>query len=79
VIPHLHELYTIKEVAAAKKVSPDYIRKLVRAKKVTPFRTSDSPAAPMRFGPQHLEQIDAAMTPTVPVEPTTRRRRRRRT
>lgn len=78
-ISQMQELYTIKEVAAARKVSTDYIRKLVRQGKVTPFRTSDSPAAPMRFGPQHLAQIDAAMTPTPPAEPATRRRRRRRT
>lgn len=73
----LQELYTTDEVAAAKKVSADYIRKLVRRGKVTPFRTSDARNAPMRFGPAHLEQIDQAMTPAPPVEPTRRRRRRR--
>lgn len=75
----LQELHTTEEVAAARKVSPDYIRKLVRAGKVTPFRTSTAPNAPMRFGPQHLAQIDKAMTPPPKVEPTRRRRARRRT
>lgn len=77
-IAQLQELYTTDEVAAAKKLSPDYIRKLVKDGKVTPFRTSAARNAPMRFGPQHLEQIDAAMTPAPPAEPATRRRRRRR-
>lgn len=76
-IPHLDELYTIEEVAKAKKLSTDYIRKLVRAEKVTPFRTS-GPRSPMRFGPQHLAQIDQAMTPAPPAEAPIRRRRRRR-
>lgn len=75
----LQELYTTAEVAAAKKVSEDYVRGLVKNGKVTPFRTSSARNAPMRFGPQHLEQIDAAMTPAPPAESTTRRRRRRRT
>ncbi|HWD83305.1 MAG TPA: hypothetical protein VG497_30605 [Kribbella sp.] len=77
-IADLHEAYTINEVADAKKVSVGYIRRLVRERKVTPFRTS-GPRSPMRFGPQHLEQIEKAMTPAPPVEPATRRRRRRRT
>lgn len=76
-IQQLQELYTTDEVAAAKKVSPDYIRKLVRTGKVTPLRTSAARNAPMRFGPAHLEQIEQAMTPTPPVEHTRRRRRRR--
>jgi hypothetical protein len=78
VIAQLQELYTTDEVATAKKVSADYIRKLVKDGKVTPFRTSGARNAPMRFGPQHLEQIDAAMTPTPPAESLPRRRRRRR-
>lgn len=76
-IQQLQELYTTDEVAAAKKVSADYIRKLVRTGKVTPFRTSAARNAPMRFGAAALEQIDQAMTPTPPVEHTRRRRRRR--
>jgi hypothetical protein len=75
----LQELYTVDEVAASRKVSPDYIRRLVKAGKVRPFRTSDARNAPMRFGPQHLAELDAAMTPTATTEPAPRRRRRRRT
>lgn len=65
-ITQLSELYTTDEVAAAKKVSAYYIRKLVRSGKVTPFRTSDAKNAQMRFGPEHLDQIDQAMTPQAP-------------
>lgn len=73
----LQELYTTEEVAAARKVSTRYISDLVRSGKVTPFRTSAARNAPMRFGPEHLEQIDKAMTPPPPVERQRRRRVRR--
>lgn len=78
-ITHLQQLHTTEEVAAAKSVSPYYIRALVKAGKVTPFRTSTARNAQMRFGPEHLEQIDRAMAPAAPAEPVRRRRRSRRT
>lgn len=66
-ITQLQELYTTAEVAAAKKVSVWYIRDLVKTGKVTPRRTSAAKNAPMRFGPEQLEQIDQAMTPQAPL------------
>lgn len=69
--------YTTAEVAEAFKVSSEYICDLVKAKKVTPLRTSNSPRAQMRFTDQHIEQVKRAMTPVVPIEPAPRRRRRR--
>lgn len=66
--------YTTAEVAEAFSVSPDYLRDLVKAGKVTPLRTSAARNAAMRFTSEHLDQIRAAMTPPRPVERTRRRR-----
>lgn len=74
---NLRQFHTTAQVATAYGVSEDYIRDLVRTGKVTPFRTSSARNAQMRFGPQHFEQIDKAMTPPAPPVETRRRRRRR--
>ena len=75
----LQELWTLDEVATSRKVSTRYIRDQIKAGKVTPLRLSEARNAPYRFAPEHLEQLDQAMTPTPPAEPAGRRRRRRRT
>lgn len=75
----LQELWTLDEVAASRKVSTRYISDLVKAGKVKPLRLSTARNAPMRFAPEHLAQLDRAMTPAPPPEAPTRRRRRRRT
>jgi hypothetical protein len=75
----IQELWTTEEVAASRRVSTRRIRELVKEGKVTPFRTSGGDHGPMRFGPEQIAQLDAAMTPTPPPEAPARRRRRRRT
>lgn len=77
----LQELWTTEEVAAAKKVSCDFLRQLVRDGKATPFRVGTAKNAPMRWSAQNLAQVDEAMTRTtaVPLPQQHRRRRARRT
>lgn len=78
----LQELWTTEEVAAAKKVSADYLRQLVRDGKVTPYRLSAAKNSPMRWADEHVKQVDAVMTPAVTppaADKNHRRRRARRT
>lgn len=78
-IANLQQLHTTEEVAAAKKVSCDYLRQLVKDGKATPYRLSTARNAPMRWAAEHVRQVDEAMTPAQPTEPVRRRRRSRRT
>lgn len=76
----VHQAYeTTDQVAARYQVSTRYLRDLVKDGKVRPLRLSSAKNAPMRFGPEQCQQIEAAMTPPPPAEPVRRRRRSRRT
>jgi hypothetical protein len=68
-------VYTAAEVAADLRVSTWFVREQVRRGRVACLRVGDAVNAPMRFEPEHVEQLRRLMTP-VRAEPKRRRRRR---
>lgn len=71
--------YTTEQVAEAFNVSTDYLRRLVKQRKLVTLRTSSGPRAQLRFTDEHVKQVEKAMTPAAPIEAAPRRRRRRAT
>lgn len=77
----LQTFYTTKEVAAALKITPDALTRMVTKGVVNPMRLSAGDRSPMRWTDENVEQLRAALTPAAPIPSTgqTKRRRRRRT
>lgn len=67
---------TAEQVADLFGVSTWFVREQVRRGRVTCLRVGEAFNAPMRFEPEHVDQLRRLMSPT-PVDQ--RRRRRRRT
>lgn len=71
----LPKTYTAAEVAAAFRITPTALRRLVRDGKVRPMRLSTGPRSPMRFTEKDVDQLVKVLTPEPP--PVRERRRRR--
>lgn len=72
----LSRTMTAQQVADLFDVSTWFVREQVRRGRVTCLRVGEAFNAPMRFEPEHVEQLRRLMSPAPRAE---RRRRRRRT